>query len=364
MNKPQLLPHIPSLILYEGGKPVEELQRELGLDDVVKLASNENPLGTPATVTEFLKNGDYNLALYPDGNGFYLKNKLSDKLGVQPENIVLGNGSNEILNFIGQCYLEQGDEAIFSDRAFIAYRIAVEAVRATCVVAETADGFAHSLENFKQKITDKTKVIFIANPNNPTGDLIEKNELMEFINAVPENILIVLDEAYYEYNDSSLYISGISEAKSRKNLLITRTFSKIYGLAGLRIGYAVGDPEIIAALNRMREPFNINSLALKAAEIALDDTNHLEKSLKLNEEGKTYLKGEFEKAGVDYVDTYGNFFLVNVKNGVEVTKGLEKRGVIVRPMAGYGFHEHIRVTIGIQSENETFIKALREILGN
>ncbi|MBF0273745.1 MAG: histidinol-phosphate transaminase [Nitrospinae bacterium] len=361
MEKPEALPHISSLILYEGGKPIEELQRELGLKEVIKLASNENPLGTSPRVAQFFKENDFNSALYPDGSGYYLKNKLAVKYKIKPENILLGNGSNEIINFIGQCYLESGTEGLFSDKAFIAYRMSVEAVRAQCVVAETADGFSHSLENFKKCISNKTKVIFIANPNNPTGNLLDKEELLQFIHEVPKHILIVLDEAYYEYNNEELYINSVQEAVSRTNLLVLRTFSKIYGLAGYRLGYAIANSEIIKALNHVREPFNISSPGLKAAEIALDDEEFIDKSRKNNTEGKKYLEEEFIKSHIEYIPTFGNFFLVNVGNGIEVTKKLEAMGIIVRPMAGYGFKEHIRVTIGTPQENKTFIKALNQV---
>ncbi len=358
MTQPTPLSHISSLILYEGGKPTEVLERELGITSSIKLASNENPLGAPPQVKEYLQSAGNSLALYPDGGGFYLKSALAKRLNVKPENIILGNGSNEIINLVAQGYLDVGDEAIFSERAFIAYRIAVEMVRGACLSVPAKEEFHHDLDAFSQAITEKTKIIYIANPNNPTGTLLPKEELLSFIDAVPRHILIVIDEAYYEYNDPELFLNTAHLACERSNILLLRTFSKIYGLAALRIGYGIAHPDIIQTLNRLRAPFNVNALALKCAEIALTDEEHIQKGRENNDKGKKQLEEGFKSLSFEYVPTYGNFFLLHVGNGVEVTKALEQKGVIVRPMAGYGLTEYIRVSIGTPDENSVFLKTL------
>ncbi len=362
MTKPVPLPHIASLILYEGGKPTEVLERELGISSSIKLASNENPLGASPKVREYLQAAGAELSLYPDGGGFSLKSALAERFRTEKENIILGNGSNEIINLAAQGYLDAGDEAIFSERAFIAYRIGVEMVRGVCCCIPAKEGFHHDLNAFLKAITEKTKVIYIANPNNPTGTLIPKDELSAFIDTVPEHILIVVDEAYYEYNDPELFSDTTRLACERTNILLLRTFSKIYGLAALRIGYGIGHPDIIAALNRLRAPFNVNALALKCAEIALADDEHLQRGRENNDNGKKQLEEGFKHLSLEYVPTFGNFFLLKVGDGVNVTKELERRGIIVRPMAGYGLQEYIRVSVGTADENALFLKGLGEAL--
>ncbi len=352
---------------YEPGKPIEELEREYGLSNVVKLASNENPLGVSAKVRKAVEQAINDIALYPDGNAFYLKAAIAKHLStadqtIASDNITVGNGSNDVLEIIAHCFADQNAEVIYSQHAFAVYPIVTQAVGAKHV-ATPAVNWGHDLSAMANAITDKTKLIFIANPNNPTGTWLSANSLHSFLKKVPENIIVVVDEAYHEYIDKAEYVSAIHWLNEFPNLIVTRTFSKAYGLAGLRIGYGVSHPAVTNILNRVRQPFNANSLALVAAQTAISDVDYLEQSIKLNNEGMAQLVSAFEKMALDYIPSVGNFVCVNVKaDGNQVYEALLKKGVIVRPVGPYQMPEHIRVSVGTKAENETFLTALKSVL--
>jgi histidinol-phosphate aminotransferase len=359
---------VQALSPYQAGKPIDELKREYGVSDVIKLASNENPLGPSPKVLSAIKNELAELSRYPDGNGFDLKTVLAKKYSVDINQITLGNGSNDILEILTRAFVTPEHEVVFSQHAFVVYPIVTQAVGAKAVVIP-AKNWGHDLDAMQKAITDKTRVIFIANPNNPTGTWLGEKELSSFLQAVPENVLVVLDEAYFEFADSDLaaedYPNGIELTKKFSNLIVTRTFSKAYGLAGLRVGYAISHPQVADALNRVRQPFNVNSLALKAAEIALDDIEYLEVGIKLNAQGMTQLILAFEKMSLSYIPSVGNFICVNVgDNAMKVYDDLLYEGVIVRPVANYEMPEYLRITIGTKEENERFITALKKVLKN
>jgi len=357
---------VQSLSPYQAGKPIDELKREYGVSDVIKLASNENPLGLSANVISALKTELIELSRYPDGNAFSLKDALAKKHSVDIKQITVGNGSNDILEILTRAFVTPEHEIIFSQHAFAVYPIVTQAVGAKAVIVP-AKNWGHDLDAMQKAITDKTRVIFIANPNNPTGTWLGKKELSTFLHAVPENVLVVLDEAYFDFanNDSSAedYPNGIEWIKSYSNLIVTRTFSKAYGLAGLRVGYSISHPDIADILNRVRQPFNVNSLALRAAEVALDDVDYLESGLKLNSQGMSQLMTAFEKLNLSYILSIGNFICVNVgANAMKVYDDLLYEGVIVRPVANYEMPEYLRITIGTEKENERFIAALKKVL--
>ncbi|MCX7990658.1 MAG: histidinol-phosphate transaminase [Proteobacteria bacterium] len=356
--------HIEKLIPYIPGKPVEELERELGIKSAVKLASNENPLGPSKKGIAMMKKYINSLHRYPEGGCYYLAKKLSEKIKVPMENIMFGNGSNEVLEIIGRTFYESGDEIIFSQYAFIVYKLVAQALGAKYYEVP-AKGLAHDLDKIGEHITKKTKIIYLANPNNPTGTMFGRKEFEGFMKKVPENILVVLDEAYSEYVEDKNYPDGLSYLKRYKNLIVVRTFSKIYGLAGLRVGYAVAEKGIIDYMNRVREPFNVNTLAQFAALGALDDEDHIKRTKDLTKEGLEYLYKEFKKLKIDYEKSYGNFVLMKSPvNSMELYNKLLKEGVIVRPVGGYGLPEYLRVSVGLMEENKKFIKALKKILKN
>lgn len=357
---------VQALSPYQAGKPIDELQREYGVSDVIKLASNENPLGPSAKVISAIQNELTELSRYPDGNGFALKKALAKKHSVDIKQITLGNGSNDILEILTRAFVTPEHEIIFSQHAFAVYPIVTQAVGAKAVVIP-AKNWGHDLVAMQQAITDKTRVIFIANPNNPTGTWLGQNELSAFIQAVPENVLVVLDEAYFEYshNDHSAvdYPNGIEWVKQYPNLIVTRTFSKAYGLAGLRVGYSVSGIQVADVLNRVRQPFNVNSLALRAAEIALNDSEYLDVGLNLNAQGMKQLILAFEKMTLNYIPSVANFICVEVgENAMKVYDDLLYEGVIVRPVANYEMPEYLRITIGTEKENNRFIAALKKVL--
>lgn len=354
--------NIEKLIPYVPGKPVEELEREMGIKNAVKLASNENPLGPSPKGIAMLKKYIKQLHRYPEGGCYYLAEKLSNKLRVNPENILFGNGSNEVLEIIGRTFYEYGDEIVFSQYAFIVYKLVAQSLGA--VYHEVpANNLGHDLNNMLNYIHPKTKIVYLANPNNPTGTMFTKKEFKNFMDKVPETTLVVLDEAYSEYVDDPNYPDGLQFLKKYKNLIVVRTFSKIYGLAGLRIGYAVGDKELISYMNRVREPFNVNTLAQFAALGALDDNEHIEKTKQITKTGFKYLYEELNKMGIEYVKSYGNFILLKPPiKGNEFYNLLLKEGVIVRPVGGYGLPDYVRVTVGTPSENKKFINATRKVI--
>lgn len=347
---------------YEPGKPLEELEREYGIRNAIKLASNENPLGPSPVAIAAIEKRLAELARYPDGNGFALKKALSARFGLDPAQITLGNGSNDVLEFITRAFVAPDNEVLFSQHSFAVYPIVTQAVGATAVVVP-ARNWGCDLEAMAKHITDRTRVVFIANPNNPTGTWLAGDTLKSFIAALPSHVLCVVDEAYFEYVDEAGYPDAMQWLPEFENLIVTRTFSKIYGLAGLRIGYGASSPAIADMLNRVRQPFNTNSLALVAAEAALSDEAHLAASRELNAAGMRQLISAFDQLGLDYIPSVGNFIAVDVgRNGAEVYGQLLREGVIVRPVANYEMPNHLRITIGTEAENRKFIEALTAVL--
>jgi len=357
--------YVSAIQPYVPGKPVEELERELGIRDSVKLASNENPLGpSPLVLKEIindLTNTKSSLSLnrYPDGNGYYLKQALSKRLSVSEDEIILGNGSNELIDIAARTFLQPGDEAVMAHPSFVVYPMATQAQGATAIQIPLKK-YTHDLEAMADAITSSTKIVFIANPNNPTGTMNTKAEFERFMKRIPEGILVVSDEAYCEYVTKPDYPDSMKYLAQGKDILILRTFSKMYGLAGLRIGYGIGPKDIIGEMNKLRPPFNTSSIAQKAALWALQDENHLQRTREINEQGKTYLYKELDSIGIKYVPTEANFIFMPLEQDAHTLYTvLLKQGVIVRPM---GQHE-IRVTIGLPEENKRFIDALKKVMG-
>jgi histidinol-phosphate aminotransferase len=357
-------PVLNNLPVYQPGRPIEEVARELGLDPagIIKLASNENPLGPSRLGLAAMRQALKQVNLYPDGNAFYLKQKLAAKLGVTPANLILGNGSNEVIELVGHALLAPGAEVVVSQYCFAVYPI-VTALFGAKLVVVPAKNHAHDLDAMLAAITPNTRVVFVANPNNPTGTTVGREELARFVNAVPANILLALDEAYIEFLNEPLDLLPEIRNGSKPNLLLMRTFSKIYGLAGLRIGYGIGHPDFIAALEKIRQPFNINSVAQAGALAALDDTKHVEKTRKINSRGLRLYTRTFRKLKLEFVPSQANFILVRVGDGQRVFGELQKLGVIVRPMGGYQLPEWIRISIGTPKENQRCLEALKSVLG-
>ena len=355
--------YIRAIAPYQGGKPIAELAREMGLNeaDIIKLASNENPLGISPKAQMAIDEALHDIARYPDGNSFTLRVAVSEKFGVEQNQIVFGNGSNDILELAARAFLHAGCEAIYSQHAFAVYPLVTQAVGATGVVVP-AKNYAHDLDGFLAAITSKTKLIFIANPNNPTGTLISKIALRAFIKAVPSNILIVLDEAYDEYLSAQNKSEAINWLGEFSNLIISRTFSKAYGLAGLRIGFGLMHADLADMLNRVRQPFNVNSIAQAAAVASLADDDFVARSYALNQAGMAQLIQGFNKLGLDYITSYANFVSFKVANVAQVNQLLLQNGVIVRPIANYEMPEYLRVSIGLFSENARFLEILEQIL--
>ncbi|MEA3586959.1 histidinol-phosphate transaminase [Pseudidiomarina sp. 1APP75-27a] len=347
---------------YQAGKPIEELERELGIKDIVKLASNENPLGLSSKVRAALQDTLSGLARYPDANGFYLKSKLARKFGLQTSQITLGNGSNDVLELVARTFVSAEHEVIFSQHAFVVYPLVTQAIGAKGIAVPAQD-YGHDLDAMLAAITPKTRMIFVANPNNPTGTFLSTEALQDFIAKVPENVLVILDEAYSEYVAEADRAPSFAWVDSYPNLVVTRTFSKAYGLAGLRAGYAVSHPEVADLMNRARQPFNMNSLSLRAAEVALDDEDYLQQSVAVNAAGMEQLVAFCESANLPYIPSQGNFLTIEVGDGAaDIYDKLLHEGVIVRPVAGYGLPRHLRVSIGMPEENEAFITAMRKLL--
>ncbi|MDD5460928.1 MAG: histidinol-phosphate transaminase [Methylococcales bacterium] len=355
---------IRQLIPYKAGKPIEELERELGLTRVIKLASNENPLGPGKKALAAMQAALPALALYPDGSGFMLKQALADKYTIDASQITLGNGSNEILELVARAFLTPDHEVVFSQHAFAVYPIVTQAVGATAVIVRALN-YGHDLDAMLQRVNEKTRLVFIANPNNPTGTLLSQASLERFISALPHTCVCVLDEAYFEFVDSMESVNSIDWLKKFPNLLITRTFSKAYGLAGLRMGYGLSSPEMADILNRVRQPFNNNSLALAAAEAALSDDEHLQRTIAVNTLGMQQLTDGFKKLGLEWIPSAGNFVSVDLKQaGQPVYEALLRKGVIVRPVGNYELPNHLRISIGTEAENKLFLQALTETLAN
>ena len=363
-------PGVRQLQPYQPGKPIEDLERELGLSNIVKLASNENPLGPSPEVLKALGAGKIEIGRYPDGNGHRLKQALSKKLAVQPEQISLGNGSSDLLDIIARVFLMSGCEAVFSQHAFAMYPIVTQAVGAVARIVpalgvESDMPRGHDLAAFGRNMNAETRLVFIANPNNPTGTHLTEQELETFLSSLPSDIVCVVDEAYFEYVDRTDYPNSMQWLGRFPNLIVTRTFSKAYGLAGLRVGYCVSSIEIAQLINKVRQPFNVNSYALVAAEAALLDESHLQKSVDLNAQGLIYLTEAMRSRGLEILPSVGNFFCVNLKKPVEpVYKALLRCGVIVRPVENYSLPNHIRVTVGTNEENAIFLNALDQVLSD
>ena len=368
MNKLLAPDYIRAIAPYQGGKPIAELAREMGLNesDIVKLASNENPLGISPKAQMAIDEAVHDIARYPDGNSFELRKAVSEKFGVahsqiKHSQIVFGNGSNDILELAARAFLHAGCEAIYSQHAFAVYALVTQAVGAIGVVVP-AQNYAHDLDGFLQAITPKTRLIFIANPNNPTGTLINKDALRAFIHAVPRHVLIVLDEAYDEYLSATNKSEAIGWLAEFENLIISRTFSKAYGLAGLRIGFGLMHADVADMLNRVRQPFNVNSLAQVAAVASLADDDFVARSYALNQAGMAQITQGLTKLGLAYIVSYANFVSFKVKNAAQINQQLLQKGVIVRPIANYEMPEYLRVSIGLFSENSRFLTVLEEIL--
>ena len=364
MNICDLAPqYIHAIAPYQPGKPISELAREMGLNeaDIIKLASNENPLGVSPLAQRAIRNALDEIARYPDGNGFELKQALSGLYGIAPDSIVLGNGSNDVLDLAARAFLTPQASAIYSQHAFAVYPLAVQAVGA-CGIEVPAKNFGHDLDAMLRSVRPDTRLVFIANPNNPTGTMVRPGALETFIAALPGHVLVVLDEAYHEYLAPELRADSIGWLGKFNNLLITRTFSKVYGLAGLRVGYALGAPGVADLMNRVREPFNVNSIALAAAAAALEDMDFVRRSFELNQAGMTQLTQAFKRLGIEYIPSYGNFVSFKVRDARGVYQKLLKAGVIVRPIASYGMPDYLRVTIGLESENARFLDSLRQAL--
>ncbi|MEL0167539.1 MAG: histidinol-phosphate transaminase [Pseudomonadaceae bacterium] len=357
-------PGVQKLSPYVPGKPVEELAREFGLrpQDIVKLASNENPLGPSPAVRDAIAAALPELTRYPDGNGFALKQALAGKLGVDVAGITLGNGSNDILELVARAFVGPEHEVVFSEHAFAVYPIVTQAVGAKAVSVPAKD-WGHDLDAMAAAITPATRVVFVANPNNPTGTWIERAALESFLDRVPENVIVVLDEAYTEYVETDDVPNGVDYLGRYSNLLVSRTFSKAYGLAALRVGYGLSNPAIADALNRVRQPFNVNSLALAAALAALEDEAYLIESRRINRQGMQQLEDGCTALGLSWIPSRGNFLAIDLgREAAPVFQGLLREGVIVRPVANYGMPNHLRVTVGLPAENQRFLDALKQVL--
>lgn len=353
--------HIVKIDPYEAGKPIEEIRRQLGLKEVIKLASNENPLGPSPKALAAIRKSLSNINRYPDAQGFYLKRKIAKSSNVEPGNIVLGNGSDELIEIIIKTFVEEDEHIITADFTFLEYKI-LSSVKDRTVVCVPLKYFKYDLGAIRKKVDKKTKVIFIANPNNPTGTYVTKYEVEDFMRSLPESVLVVFDEAYDAFIDVDDFPNSLGYLRS-KNCIVLKTFSKAYGLAGLRVGYALARPEFTVSMEIARQPFNVNSLAQAAAIAALDDKKFLRRTRRLILEGKDYLYESLSKLGVAYVPSVANFILLDTgRDGVSVFKEMLKYGVIVRDMKQYGLKNFVRVTIGTKKENERFIKVLKKVL--
>ena len=361
MDLSELSPaYVRSIAPYQPGKPISELARELGLDErkIIKLASNENPRGVGPRTRAAIESAFGDIARYPDGNGYELKLALSRRFGVEQSQIVLGNGSNDVLELVALAFLGPGLSAVYSQHAFAVYPLATQARGARAIVVPARE-FGHDVEAIAAAIADDTRVVWIANPNNPTGTLVASERLEAFVRRVPERVIVVIDEAYNEYLHANLRAPTVAWLKRHPNLVITRTFSKAYGLAGLRVGYALAHASVADVMNRVRQPFNVNGVALSAAVAALNDMEFVARSYADNLQGMRQIEEGARALGLEWIPSYGNFITIRVGRAAEIYRRLLKRGVIVRPVAGgYQLPEHLRVTIGTADENERFLAAL------
>jgi histidinol-phosphate aminotransferase len=352
--------HIKSLTPYVPGKPIEELERELGISGSIKLASNENPLGPSPRAMAAIKKAADGLNRYPDGSGFYLAQALAKKYALEPDRIILGNGSNELIELAVRTFVQPGDEVISAEPSFVVYPMITQSAAGVNVVVPLQDN-RHDLDTMAERITPRTRIVFIANPNNPTGTMNTKAEMDRFMARLPDHVIAAVDEAYCEYVTHADYPDSLDYLKEGRNVLALRTFSKIYGLAGLRIGYGITTPEIAGLMNKVRQPFNTNALGQIGAVAALADRKHVEKSIALNNEGKQFLAQTFGRLGVSFIPTEANFILFETpRDGKELYDALLKQGVIIRPMGG----NRLRVTIGLPEENKRFADELEKILAS
>ena len=355
--------HILQIKPYQPGKPIEELQRELGITDCIKLASNENPLGPSPKALRAMEGAIANANFYPDGDSYYLKDALAKRFEVLPSQIFTGSGSDEVIELMMKTFLTPSDSVVLSQYSFIVYTLAALGIGATIHSVPRKADYTHDLEAMADAITENTKMLFIDNPTNPLGTMIDRDAFDAFMQRVPERVLVVSDEAYDEYVDADNFPNAFHYLKNGRRILILKTFSKIYGLAGLRIGYGVGPEAVIDAANRIRPPFNVNAIAQAAALAALDDHEHVERSRELNSSGKAYLCKAFDEMGIEYIPSYGNFVTVDFKREAgPINDNLLRQGVIVRPIKGYGLPNHLRISVGTQSQNERLIRALKKAL--
>jgi histidinol-phosphate aminotransferase len=355
-------PGISELKPYVPGKPLSELERELGITQSIKLASNENPLGASPRVADAILAALPEIARYPDGGGFELRGGLSGKHNIDAACITLGNGSNDVLDMVARVFLSPGTESLFSQYAFAVYPICSQAAGAELVVAPARE-YGHDLQAMRQRVGPRTRVVWIANPNNPTGTWLADDELYAFIADLPGNVIVVLDEAYTEYVAHDDYPDGTRWLHEFPNLIVTRTFSKAYGLASLRVGYALSHPDVADLLNRVRQPFNVNSLAQVAALAALQDQAFIERTIELNRAGMSQLVQGVEQLGLGYIPSAGNFVTVDfARDAASIDQALLQRGCITRPLANYGMPNHLRLTIGCEEENARLLASLREVL--
>ena len=354
-------PQLRDLAVYEPGKPIEETASKLGVhpDSIIKLASNENPLGPSPKAIEAMHAALENAQLYPNGGSFYLREALAARLGFTPENIILGNGSNEVIEFLGHAFLHRGDDGITSEYAFIAYKLIATLFGARTIETPSPD-YQQDLEAMLDAITPKTRVIFIANPNNPTGALISQDKINKFMSHLPEDIIVVFDEAYFEFLENPP--DTLQYVREGRNMVVLRTFSKIHGLAGLRIGYGIARSDVIAVLDKTRQPFNVNSIAHAGALAAFQDEAHQGETKRVVDEGRAYLQEQFAAMKLHFVPGAANFIMVNVGDGAAVFQKLLAKKIIVRPLKGYQLPEWVRISVGTMEQNKQCIAALKEIL--
>ena len=364
MVKPEdlVLPAVAAIQPYEPGKPTEELERELGISESVKLASNENPIGPSPKAVAAIRTALAELNRYPDGGSFTLTRKIAARHRVTPEQIFMGSGSCEIINLLAFLFLRPGLNAISSEHAFAIYPLATASTGATYKTVPMPEGYVFDLEAIAAAIDDNTRVIYLGNPNNPTGTIYRRDEWKRFLAKVPQRVVIVADEAYFEFVRDPEYPDSIEDHDGTRMIVTLRTFSKIFGLAGMRVGYAVARPDIITLLNKVRQPFNITSLAQVAVAAGMDDIDHVRATLRVNREGMEYLEAEFARLKIPYLPSQANFILADVGDGRGVFDILLRQGVIVRPMHGYGFPRHVRISVGLPEENRRLIEALEKVL--
>jgi len=356
------MPPVAAIAPYQPGKPAEELERELGIAEPTKLASNENPIGPSERAIAAIRAALPELNRYPDGGSVMLRRKIAGQLKISPDRIFPSAGSVEVIHLLASLFVRPGLNAVYSEHSFAIYPIATAAAGGEGRAAPTSDGFSHGLDAMASRIDANTRLVYLANPNNPTGTIYRRAEWKRFLGRVPENVVIVADEAYFEFVRDPEYPNSLEDHDGRRLIVTLRTFSKIFGLAGLRAGYAVASPEIVQLLDKVRQPFNLNTLAQIAVIAAMDDTAHIARTLQANAEGLEYLEREFKRLKLPFVPTHANFFLVDVGNGQEVFELLLKKGIIVRAMNGYGYPRHVRISVGLPEENRRLVAALAQLL--